>query len=124
MGIEKKFVKAIRKSDIVYKEKIDEYRPTPKDSESKNKLSEDKLNIDDYKNKKISFVARLKNHQEKMERDISRGKAKMWIERRRRKIKDIRIEIDNLAKEIMEKNNGILPDWWHEIAIPEQSETQ
>jgi hypothetical protein len=144
VGIPKNFVKAIRKWDIAYKEgidslknvlqekgikydetaEIDESRPKLKDSGLKNKLSEDKLNTYDYKNKKISLVVRLKNQQKKLERDISRGKVKMWIERRRRKIKDIKIEIDNLAKEIMEKNNGILPDWWHEIAIPEQSVTQ
>ena len=138
VGIPKNFVKAIRKSDIAYKEEtdspknvllekeiqyeetaeIDESRPTPKDLETKNKVD------DDYKNKKISLVARLKNQQKKMEQDMSRGKAEMWIERKRRKIKDIRTEIDNLAKEIMEKNNGVLPGWWHEIAIPEQSETQ
>ncbi|MBU4184598.1 MAG: hypothetical protein KKI12_02555 [Proteobacteria bacterium] len=90
---------------------IDESRPTSKDLETKNK-------VDGYKNKKISLVNRLKNQQKKLEQDISRGKEKMWIERRKRKIKDISTEIDNLAKEIMEKNNGILPDWWHDISVP------
>jgi len=137
VGIPKNFVKAIRKFDIAYTEEIDspknvllekeikyeetaeidESRPTPKDLETKNKVD------DDYKNKKISLVKRLKNQQKKLERYISQGKAEMWIERRRRKIKDIRTEIDNLAKEIMEKNNGILPDWWHEIAVPAPNET-
>ena len=138
VGIPKNFVKAIRKSDIAYKEEIDspknvllkkeikyeetaeidESRPTPKDLETKNKVD------DDYKNKKISLVARLKNQQKKLEQDISRGKEKMWIERRKRKIKDISTDIDNLAKEIMEKNNGILPPWWwHEIAVSAPNET-
>ena len=137
VGIEKEFVKAIRESNIAYKEEIDspknvlsekeikydESQSTSKDSESKNKLSEDKLNTDDYKNKKISLIKSLKNQQKKLEQDISSGKAEMWIERRRRKIKDLRTDINNLAKEIMEKNNEILPDWWHEIAIPAPNET-
>ena len=137
VGIPKNFVKAIRESDIAYKEEIDspknvllekeikyeetaeidESRPTPKDLETKNKVD------DDYKNKKISLVAWLKNQQKKLEQDMSRGKAEMWIERKRKKIKDIRTEIDNLAKEIMEKNNGVLPDWWHEIAVPAPNKT-
>ncbi len=137
VGIEKEFVKTIRESSISYKKEIDspknvlpkkeikydESQSTSKDSESKNKLSEDKLNTNDYKNKKSSLVKRLKKQQKKLKQDISSGKEKMWIERRRKKIKYIRTEIDNLAKEIMEKNNGILPDWWHEIAVPVQNET-
>lgn len=83
---------------------IDESRPTSKDLETKNK--------------KISLVNRLKNQQKKLEQDISRDKEKMWIERRKRKIKDIITEIDSLAKELMEKNNGILPPWWHDISVP------
>ncbi|MBW2737746.1 MAG: hypothetical protein JRE64_02620 [Deltaproteobacteria bacterium] len=108
----------IPEKKIKYKKtaEIDESRPTSKDLETKN-------NVDDYKNKKKSLVVRLKNQQKKLEQYISRGKEKMWIERRKRKIKDIMSEIDSLAKELMEKNNGILPDWWHEIAVPVPNET-
>lgn len=105
--------------EIKYEEtaEIDESRPTPKDLETKKKVAEDKLNSDDYKNKKISLVKRLKNQQKKLEQDISRGKTEMWIERRKRKIKDIMSEIESIAKELMEKNNGILPDWWNDISV-------
>lgn len=105
--------------EIKYEEtaEIDESRPTPKDLETKKKVAEDKLKSDDYKNKKISLVKRLKNQQKKLEQDISRGKTEMWIERRKRKIKDIMSEIESIAKELMEKNNGILPDWWNDISV-------
>lgn len=105
--------------EIKYEEtaEIDESRPTPKDLETKNKVAENKLKSDDYKNKKISLVKRLKNQQKKLEQDISRGKTEMWIERRKRKIKDIMSEIESIAKELMEKNNEILPDWWNDISV-------
>jgi hypothetical protein len=99
--------------EIKYKELI------PDESQS-----EGEIDIDYYKNKKNNLISRLKSQQIKLARDISKGKAEMWIERRRKKIEDISTELDNLKNEITEKSNGIVPPWWNEIAIPEKSETQ
>jgi len=112
VGIPKDSIFKISESEKEFREEIDSKKTA---TEFKNK--DKKINFDDYKNKKISLVKRLKNQQKKLEQDISRGKAEMWIERRKRKIKDIMSEIDSLAKELMEKNNGILPGWWHDISV-------
>ena len=111
VGIGKDIVLKIEDSDLPYQ--TEESQPAKKE----NAQPQDKLDIDYYKNKKFSLAARLKNQQKKLEQDISRGKER-WIERRRRKIKDIRSDIDNLAKELVEKNNGILPPWWQDISVP------
>ena len=110
----------IPEKKINYKKtaEIDESRPTSKDLETKSKVD------DDYKNKKINLLKRLQIQQKKLAEAISAGKEDMWIERRKRKIKDLMTDIDNLANEIMDKNDGVLPKWWYEIAVPAQSETQ
>ena len=112
VGIPKDSIFKISESEKEFREEIDS-----KKTATEFKKKDKKINFDDYKNKKISLVKRLKNQQKKLEQNISRGKAEMWIERRKRKIKDIMSEIDSLAKELMEKNNEILPDWWHDISV-------
>jgi hypothetical protein len=74
VGIGKDIVLKIEDSDLPYQ--TEESQPAKKE----NAQPQDKLDIDYYKNKKFSLVARLKNQQKKLEPDISRGKER-WIER-------------------------------------------
>ena len=107
----------LHEKGIIYEEapETDESLPTEKSSALENNISKDK---------KINLVARLKSQQKKLVTAVSAGKADMWIERIKRKIKDIRAEIDNLKEEIIKKNRGALPQWWNEIDVPPLSEME
>ncbi|MBU4287940.1 MAG: hypothetical protein KKI12_07205 [Proteobacteria bacterium] len=118
--------KILPEKGIIYEEapETDESLPTEKSSEIENKTLKDKPVANVYKDKKINLVARLKSQQKKLVKAVSAGKADMWIERIKRKIKDIGAEIDNLKEEVIKTNRDTLPQWWNELEVPPLGEME
>lgn len=88
-----------------------------KKTKPRTKIGKDELNTDYYKKRKTEIIEMLKMQYKRFEEAISKGKEHR-VERRKVKIKEIRDELDKLSKEVMEKNNGVLPSWWEELSEP------
>ena len=123
VGIPKNFVKAIRKSDIAYKEEIDSKQDSV---DPKSKINEKSgitpiekkekygtVDLEYYKEKKIALTAELDESLERL-REATRNKDqeaknKAWDE-----MTKISGRIYDLTDELKEKNNGKLPQGWWE----------
>jgi hypothetical protein len=122
VGIPKNFVKAIRKSDIAYKEEIDSKQDSvdPKSkingksgittTEKKEKYGT--VDLKYYIEKKMALTAELDESLERL-REATRNKDPEAKNKARDKMRKISTKIYNLTDELKEKNNGKLPEgWW------------
>jgi gas vesicle protein len=80
-------------------------------------MGKDEVSTNYYKKKKTELIKMLKMQYKRLEQAVSNGKEHR-IERREVKIEEIKSTLNKLAKEIMEKNRGVLPSWWEELAEP------
>jgi hypothetical protein len=123
VGIPKNFVKAIRKSDIAYKEEIDSKQDSvdPKSkingksgittTEKKEKYGT--VDLKYYIEKKIALTAELDESLERL-REATRNKDPEAKNKARDEMRKISTKIYDLTDELKEKNNGKLPEGWWE----------
>ena len=90
-----------------------------KNTKPETEMDKGEVNTDYYIKKKTELIEMLKMQYKKLEEATSKGK-KHRIERREVKIEKIKSTLNKLAKEIMEKNRGVLPSWWKDVAEPKQ----
>jgi hypothetical protein len=123
VGIPKNFVKAIRKSDIAYKEEIDS-KKTRTDPESKingksgittteKKENNGTVDLKYYIEKKIAMTAELNESLERLQ-EATRNKDPEAKNKARDGMRKISTKIYDLTDELKEKNNGKLPEGWWE----------
>jgi hypothetical protein len=123
VGIEKEFVKAIRKSDTAYKEEIDSKQDSV---DPKSKINEKSgitpiekkekygtVDLEYYKEKKIALTAELDESLERL-REATRNKDPEAKNKARDEMTKISTKIYDLTDELKEKNNGKLPEGWWE----------
>jgi len=114
VGIPKNFVKAIRKSDIAYKEEIDSKQDS---GDPKGKINEKSgitpIDLEYYKEKKLLLEAELNRTLDKL-REATRNKDPEAKNKARNEMREISTKIYNLTDELKEKNNGTLPEGWWE----------
>lgn len=118
-GIKKDSVRKIEKTaseNIIYKklqsrQKMAEIPPGTNDR--KDEKTEEKPDIDYYKEKKALLTVKLDESLEKI-REATRNKDRVAKEKARDEMKKISAEIYALTDELKEKNNGKLPEGWWE----------
>jgi len=123
VGIEKKFVKAIRKSDIAYKEEIDSKQDGV---DLKSKINEksgitpigkkekyETVDLEYYKEKKSLLEAELNRTLDKL-REASKNKDSKAKKKARDEVKKISAKMYDLTDELIKKNNGKMPEGWWE----------
>ena len=122
VGIPNNFIKAIRKSDIAYKEEIDSKQDSV---DPKSKINEKSgitpiekkekygtVDLEYYKEKKIALTAELDESLERL-REATRNKDPEAKNKAKDEIRKISSKIYDLTDELKEKNNGTLPEgWW------------
>jgi len=122
VGIEKEFVKAIRKLDTAYKEEIDSKQDSVDPKSKTNRKSgitttEKKENgtvdLKYYIEKKIALTAELADSLERL-REATRNKDPEAKNKSRDEMRKISAKIYDLTDELKEKNNGKLPEGWWE----------
>ena len=115
VGIEKKFVKAIRESDMAYKEEIDSKN---KRINLENKINEkpkmtETVDLEYYKEKKSLLEAELKRTLDKL-REATKNKDSKAKKKARDEVKKISAKMYELTAELIKKNNGKMPEGWWE----------
>jgi hypothetical protein len=118
VGIAKNFVKAIRKSDIAYKEETviqnAAKKPQPQPLRQKaEKTDNDLIDIEYYKREKQRLEQELDEAKRRYLNSLEKGD-KETKHAASRDVLKINIQIDQLKKELKEKNRGVLPEWWNE----------
>lgn len=123
VGIEKEFVKAIRESDITYKEEIDSKQDgvDPKSKINKKsgittiekKEKNGTVDLEYYKEKKTALEAELKRILDKL-REATKNKDSKAKKKARDEVKKISAKMYELTAELIEKNNGKMPEGWWE----------
>jgi hypothetical protein len=123
VGIPKNFVKAIRKSDIAYKEEIDSKQdgvdPKSKINEKsgitriEKKEKYETVDLEYYKEKKIALTTELDESLERL-REATRNKDPEAKNKARDEMRKISTKIYDLTDELKEKNDGKLPEGWWE----------
>ena len=116
MGIEKDFVRKIRKSDRVYIEEtiIQNAAKKPQPPRQKaEKTDNDLADIEYYKKEKQRLEQELDEAKQRYLSSLESGDKKTKHAASRDALK-INIQIDQLKKELKEKNKGVLPEWWNE----------
>ena len=122
VGIEKKFVKAIRESDMVYKEEIDSKQDgvDPKSKINKKsvittieKKENGTVDLKYYKEKKVALEAELKRSLDKL-REATKNKDSQAKKKARDEVKKISAKMYELTGELIKKNNGKMPEGWWE----------
>jgi len=119
VGIGKKFVKAIRESDITYKEEI---------NSKKNRIDlESKINekpkmtgtvdLEYYKGKKTLLEAELKRTMDTL-REATKNEDSKAKKKARNEVKKISAKMYELTAELIKKNNGKMPEGWWEKNKP------
>lgn len=125
VGIEKEFVKAIRESDMAYKEEIDSKQdgadPKSKINEKAvittiEKKENGTVDLEYYKEKKTALTAELDESLERL-REATRNKDPEAKNKARDEMREISTKIYDLTDELKEKNNGTLPEGWWEKKI-------
>jgi len=115
VGIEKKIVKAIRESDMAYKEEIDSKN---KRINLENKINEkpkmtETVDLEYYKEKKSLLEAELKRTLDKL-REATKNKDSKAKKKARDEVKKISAKMYELTAELIKKNNGKMPEGWWE----------
>ena len=118
VGFPKNFVKAIRKSDIAYKEETviqnAAKKPQPQPPRQKaEKPDNDLIDIEYYKREKQRLEQELDEAKRRYLSSLESGDKETKHAASRDALK-INIQIDQLKKELKEKNKGVLPEWWNE----------
>jgi len=129
VGIEKGFVREIRESDLPYKEEVIEQKASqtpeiaPKEAWKKAgeeiKEEEEKIDVTFYKNKKSTLMERYSEAKKKLQHATKDLNVALQREANN-ELKEISKQRAAIAREIKEKNNGILPEWWQRHAIEEK----
>lgn len=123
VGIPKNFVKAIRKSDIAYKEEIDSKQDSV---DLKSKIDEksgitptekkekyEPVDLEYYKEKKLLLEAELNRTLDKL-REATKNKDRKAKKKARDEVKKISAKMYELTAELIKKNNGKMPEGWWE----------
>ncbi len=123
VGIEKKFVKAIRESDIAYKEEIDSKQDGVDPKSKINKKSDiipiekkekyETIDLEYYKEKKSLLEAELNRTLDKL-REATKNKDSKAKKKARNEMKKISAKMYDLTDELIKKNNGKMPEGWWE----------
>ena len=123
VGIEKEFVKAIRESDIAYKEEIDSKQngvgPKSKINEKsgiipiEKKEKHETVDLEYYKEKKSLLEAELNRTFDKL-REATKNKDQKAKKKGRDEVKKISARMYDLTDELIKKNNGKMPEGWWE----------
>lgn len=123
VGVPKNFVKAIRKSDIAYKEEIDSKQDSvdPKSkingksgittTEKKEKYGT--VDLEYYKEKKSLLEAELNRTLDRL-REATKNKDRKAKKKARDEVKKISAKMYELTAELIKKNNGKMPEGWWE----------
>ncbi|HUV49430.1 MAG TPA: hypothetical protein VMW78_00165 [Anaerolineae bacterium] len=122
VGIEKNFVRTIKKTDIEYEEEIDSEKNIT-DMESKTngktgivtreeKIKPETLDVKYYIKRKIELVAKLDESLEKI-REATHNKDQEAKKKARDEMRKISAKIYDITDKVKEINNGKLPEgWW------------
>ncbi|MEA3416828.1 MAG: hypothetical protein U9R02_11855 [Thermodesulfobacteriota bacterium] len=115
VGIEKEFVKAIRKSDTAYKEEIDSKK---KRADLESEINEKPkmtgtVDLEYYKEKKSMLEAELNRTLDKL-REATKNKDSKAKKKARDEVKKISAKMYDLTAELIKKNNGKMPEGWWE----------
>ena len=123
VGIEKKFVREIRESDLPYKEEVVEQKAsqTPEiASKEAGKKAGDETETES-KDIDVEYYQRMNeelwnNYREAKEKyDQSRVDRDMFVENEaKNEIRDALEKLNGFSRELKKKNKGILPDWWQD----------
>ena len=123
VGIEKEFVKAIKESDMAYKEEIDSKQdgvdPKSKINEKsgittiEKKEKHEKVDLKYYKEKKSLLEAELNRTLDKL-REATKNKDSKAKKKARDEVKKISAKMYDLTDELIKKNNGKMPEGWWE----------
>ncbi len=123
VGIPKNFVKAIRKSDIAYKEKTDskkkridlesEINEKPKMTGTEKKEKYETVDLEYYKEKKSLLAAELNRTLDKL-REATKNEDRKAKKKARDEVKKISAKMYELTAELIKKNNGKMPEGWWE----------
>lgn len=113
--MKKKIVKAIRESDMAYKEEIDSKN---KRINLENKINEkpkmtETVDLEYYKEKKSLLEAELKRTLDKL-REATKNKDSKAKKKARDEVKKISAKMYELTAELIKKNNGKMPEGWWE----------
>ena len=122
VGIPKNFVKAIRKSDIAYKEEIDSKQDSvdPKSkitgksgiTTTEKKEKYETVDLEYYKEKKSLLEAELNRTLDRL-REATKNKDSKAKKKARDEVKKISAKMYDLTAELIKKNNGKMPEgWW------------
>ncbi len=106
VGIPKDSIFKISESEKEFREEMESIEIAPEDKLKK------KINFEYYKNKNLQLKAKL-NEAIKRIRESSKNKDLEAKNKAREDMRKISGQIYDLADELKEKNNGVLPDdWW------------
>ena len=129
VGLGKKFVREIRESDLTHKEEVVEQKAsqTPKiaSKEAGKKTGEEtkeemeKIDVTFYKNKKSALMESYREAKKKLQQ-ATKDRNRALQREANNELKEISKQRAAIAREIKEKNNGILPKWWQRHAIEEK----
>jgi hypothetical protein len=129
VGIEKGLIKGIRESDLPYKEEVVEQKAsqTPeitskeagKKAGEETKEEREKIDVTFYKNKKSALMERYSEAKKKLQQ-ATKDRNRALQREANNELKEISKQRAALAREIKEKNNGILPKWWQRHAVEEK----
>jgi len=115
VGVEKEFVKAIRESDIAYKEEIDSKKKRidlESEINEKPKMT-GTVDLEYYKEKKSLLEAELNRTLDKL-REATKNEDSKAKKKARDEVKKISAKMYDLTAELIKKNNGKMPEGWWE----------
>ena len=120
LGVDKTKVEKITESDLLFpdfevvekkaSEKIVEPEPNNKERKEEKKSTE-KIDVDYYRSKKETLTNQIQAAQEKIKKANRDGKPAAKGEAKKEYL-DLRNQLKKLKLELMDKNTGVLPDWW------------
>jgi len=123
VGIPNNFVKAIRKSDIAYKEETDskkkridfesEINEKSKITGTEKKEKYETVDLEYYKEKKSLLEAELNRTLDRL-REATKNKDSKAKKKARDEVKKISAKMYDLTDELIKKNNGKMPEGWWE----------
>ena len=116
VGIPKESVFKISESDEAYREEtvIQNAAKKPQPHRQKaEKIDNDLIDIEYYKREKQRLEQELDEAKQRYLSSLEKGDKETKHAASRDALK-INIQIDQLKKELKEKNKGVLPEWWNE----------
>ena len=132
VGISKNLVREIRESDLPYKKEVVEQKVSPvpdvpevaskeagKKAGEETKEEMEKIDVTFYKNKKSALMERYSEAKKKLQQ-ATKDRNRALQREANSELKEISKQRAAIAREIKEKNNGILPKWWQRHAVEEK----